>query len=69
MQAAAATVSHAITVPPAYGAAYPPQQQQGALAGLYPSLDDYMGLSLTPEAVEQHMQVVPSQVGTRFDYH
>ena len=62
-QAAAAQVaaaSHAIEAPPAYGAAYPPQQ--AAMAGLYPSLDEYMGLSLAPEAVEQHMQVVPSQV-------
>ena len=62
-QAAAAqaeAASKAIEAPPAYGAAYPPQQV--AIAGLYPSLDEYMGLSLAPEVVEQHMQVVPSQV-------
>ncbi len=36
--------------------------QGGAVVALYPSLDDYMGLNLSPEVVEQHMQLVPSQV-------
>jgi len=51
--------------PPAYGAV---DTAAVALpAHLYPSLDDYMGLSLTPEFVEKNMPVVPadSQVSTR----
>ena len=60
-QAAMAAASHAIEAPPAYGAAYPAQAPGYPVsphtAGLYPSLDDYMGMALTPAAVEQHMQV------------
>jgi len=40
--------------PPAYAPAYP--EHQGS--SLYPSLQDYMGLSLSPEDIEQHMPVV-----------
>ena len=48
--------------PPAYpqqGTAYPQQTpaypQQGAGGSLYPSLDEYMGLQLTPQFVQQNI--------------
>lgn len=58
------------TAPPAYGAAYP-SQQPGSLPSLYPSLEEYMGLSLTPAEIQANMPVVAAnpqnmQVAQRF---
>ena len=39
------------SAPPAFGHAYPPQQAPGM--GLYPSLESYMGLELTPEMIQE----------------
>ena len=63
--------SQGTTPYPAQGATPYPQQPpayptQGA-GGLYPSLGDYMGLSLTPEFVEQNMPVV-AHVNIIFSY-
>ena len=43
--------------PPAY-----PQGDQQALSALYPSLDSYMGLQLTPQFIQENMPVVAAQV-------
>ena len=43
--------------PPAYGAV---DTAPAYSAQLYPSLDDYMGLSLSPEFLEKNMAVVPA---------
>ncbi|KAJ8306514.1 hypothetical protein KUTeg_017059 [Tegillarca granosa] len=43
---------------PQQGSSAYPQQQQGGSSALYPSLNEYMGLQLTPEFVQQNMPVV-----------
>ncbi len=72
-QAAMAAASHAIEAPPAYGAAYPAQAPGYPVsphtAGLYPSLDDYMGMALTPAAVEQHMQVATQVTNDEYNFY
>lgn len=51
-----------IQYPQQGASAYPQQQtaypQQGGSSALYPSLNEYMGLQLTPEFVQQNMPVV-----------
>ena len=67
-----AVAQPAVTYPPAaYGttaglAAEPAQEAVPNSYALYPSLDEYMGLNLTPEMVAEHMAVVTAnqpQVG------
>lgn len=69
-QASAQAIAYDQQAPPAYGATYPPEQQNMAVSSLYPSLDEYMGLSLSPENVAAVMPVVaanpPNQVATRY---
>ncbi|XP_041358785.1 syntenin-1-like [Gigantopelta aegis] len=69
LQKAQVQHEHQLQGPPA--GSYPPQgQEQQPSHSLYPSLEDYMGLSLTQQFVDQNMPVVAAhpqsmQVSTR----
>ena len=44
--------------PPAQAASIPPSGSAASMSSLYPALDSYMGLQLTPQFVQQNMPVV-----------
>ena len=56
----------AVTYPQPGGASqYPPQQPpmaQSAGGSLYPTLDEYMGLQLTPQFVQQNLPAYVSDI-------
>ena len=44
--------------PPVQAASIPPSGSAASMSSLYPALDSYMGLQLTPQFVQQNMPVV-----------
>ncbi len=52
--------------PPAYGQAYPDPQASAAVMSLYPSLEEYMGMSLSPDAVQAIMPEVAANPPVSF---
>ena len=68
MQATAAAITApqaAPAAPPAYGTAPPAYGEAPAASSLYPSLNEYMGLDMSPQTIEKNMPVVvanPPQV-------